>query len=82
MTRRYLISRPFRNASGWTSDDHTREVLEFEKHWDPYVRRLFGCALTGPFDETNCSPGAQERDVKSYMRARRAAMRVFDLKEK
>lgn len=56
-------------------------ALAFEKWWGPFVRKLFGCNLTGPTDETNCEVARRERDYAAFSKSREAAKPLFDFKD-
>lgn len=64
------------------SEEFYRRVLEVEKHWDIFVRRLFGChpapAVTGP---DTCSPHLGDIDYTSYSKWTRAAKKLMEEKD-
>lgn len=65
-----------------TFDEPQVRALAFEKHWDPYVRRLFGCAAAGDTNLTSCRIRQGSIDYREYASARDAAKLLFDLKDK
>jgi hypothetical protein len=58
-----------------------RRALVFEKHWDPFIRRLFGCELEGPTTAETCRPALGQVDRREYERARNAAKKLFELRD-
>ncbi len=62
--------------------DHLVRALGFERHWNPYFRKLFGCPLEGLADGTNCKPALGWTDYREYRKARSEAKKLFDLVER
>ena len=58
------------------------KVLEFEKHWDIFVRNLFGCQKTGETNSDTCKPSNGSINYSEWTRARNAAKKLFELEDK
>lgn len=58
-----------------------RRVVEFERHWDVFIRKLFGCPLNKVLvePEAECSLAAGMMDLRGYQKAREAAKKLFKL---
>lgn len=58
------------------------KALAFEKHWDVYIRNLFGCKpapeVTSPY---TCNPSIGFVDYAAFIRSRSAAAKLFEFKE-
>lgn len=66
-------------AHAATVDDTVfRNVLDFEKVWDQFVRALFGCPAEGPVTKETCNPSLGRLDYGAFAKARKAARKVFD----
>lgn len=63
------------------ADPFDARVQEFERHWDRFIRALWGCR---PEDASRaaCRPELGQLDRREYDAARKGAMRLFDLKER
>jgi hypothetical protein len=57
-------------------------VLGFEKHWDIFVRDLYGCNRVGETTLETCKPTQGSINYREWSGARRAAMKLFELGEK
>lgn len=65
--------------------DFLQKVVNFEKHYDPFYRKLAGCppASKRPIlGEGDCRPREGVLDYADFRKARQAAMSLFDLAEK
>lgn len=81
MTRRslfltFLISAP---AVGTSPADieFYRKALEVEKHWDRFIRKLFGCKPEVPTTPENCRPQFGEIDYAAFTKWQRAALKLM-----
>jgi hypothetical protein len=62
-------------------DSHGKDLVDFELAYNPYLRKYFGCPLEGEVSPTTCRASHQQRDYSLYLRSRKLAMKVFDLRE-
>lgn len=62
-------------------DDLREKVIRFEHKHDPFVRDLFGCAATGPMTEESCFAGRSTINYEKFLAARRAAAKLYSLRE-
>lgn len=62
-------------------DEMREKILRFEKHWNPFCREFFGCPETGMTTVESCI-NTQRVDYEQYFKAKKAAMKLFDLVEK
>jgi hypothetical protein len=64
------------------SEEFYRRVLEVEKHWDVFIRTLFGCqpapSVTGP---DTCRPNLGSIDYSSYSKWMKAARKLMEEKD-
>jgi hypothetical protein len=83
--RRFLtIFLPARAARAHTpvaDREFLERVVEMERHWDVFYRRLAGCPETGPATEETCRPALGRLDHAAFVRSRRAAARLFDFRD-
>ncbi len=56
------------------------DLLAFEVEWQKFLQHLYGCPTVGLID-MQCKPMLGEINYKYWERARKAAMRLFKLKE-
>jgi hypothetical protein len=56
--------------------------MNFEKHWNLFVRRLVGCPDDGELSAEICKSHKAYLDRKEFKAARNAAKKLFDLEEK
>lgn len=63
-------------------DDLRISALEFDRHWDTYIRKLFGCDLKGPTTPETCLESRATVDYMAFKRSRERAKKVFDLVER
>jgi len=62
-------------------DEQCKHALELDKHFDVYLRSLFGCPATGAVNDANChQPGIGVKGDE-YLKARAAAKKLFGFKE-
>ena len=59
--------------------DLMRDVIRFEHPHDRFVRKLFGCPLTGEINDTNCNSALSSIDYADYAKARKAAAALYSL---
>lgn len=64
-------------AQGPNLDELKLRVYEFEKHYDIFFRKLYGCPAQGQLSEKVCRAGQGTIDYKEYELARRAAKKLF-----
>ncbi len=76
MTRRAFV---IKLSGGSTYDDLRLSVIEFEKHWDRFVRRLFGCRPDGEISPDTCKPAEGSIDYAAFSAVRKVARKLFDL---
>jgi hypothetical protein len=58
-------------------DDLKTRVWNFEKHYDIFVRKLYGCPLTGPATKDNCLYKNSTVDYAAFTKAQAAAKKLF-----
>lgn len=63
-------------------DDLALRALRFDKPWNVFIRKLFGCPETGLTNRETCNMSYAVRDEAAYERARREAKRMFGLRER
>lgn len=57
-------------------------VVAFEQVWNPFVRKLAGCPLEGVLvSPKQCNLTLSSWDYHLFLRSRKAAAKLFDLKE-
>lgn len=78
MTRRSLLTLAFGRAN--SVDEFCERLLAHEKHYDPLIRKAFGCRPTGDMTPENCSTARRELSYGDFMRARKAAARLYGFK--
>ncbi len=81
MTRRTLLAIPLAVGRLPDFDDLRAKVIEFERAWDIFVRKLFGCRLEGELSAETCDVAEGTVDYAAFSRARRAARKLFELKD-
>lgn len=62
-------------------DDFVRRAMKLESHWNLFIRRLAGCPDQGSVNELVCTL-SKKIDYAEYSEARKAAIALFDLKER
>lgn len=65
-----------------TETDLARNSLEFDQHWDRFLREEFGCPSRGYFEGADCHKARGFVDYKEWRKARALAKRLFDLADK
>ncbi len=61
--------------------DIVPDILEFEKHWTPFLYKLAGCVQNRTFAPPVCEKSKREIDHILFLKARKAAAKLFDLRE-
>jgi hypothetical protein len=59
-------------------DNLRQRVFEFEKHYDKFFRKLFGCPEKGAIFPENCNSNLGVISVQDYNNARKASKKLFD----
>jgi hypothetical protein len=59
-------------------DNLRHRVFEFEKHYDKFFRKLFGCPEKGAIFPENCNSNLGVISVQDYNNARKASKKLFD----
>lgn len=62
-----------------SSGDLNERVINFEKHWNLFVRRLVGCPDDGELTVEICKAHKAYLDRKEFTAARNAAKKLFGL---
>jgi hypothetical protein len=70
-------------AKPYVSSDLQPKVVAFEKFWDPFVRKLFGCSPdpTVPINHETCVQSRSEIDYTLFTKSRKAAANIFDFSD-
>lgn len=78
-----LILGTWMNAKGETTgfDAAKRDAVSFDKHWDVYVRDLFGCPHEGPTNGNTCEKTLSRLNAAEFAKARNAAKSTFGLRD-
>jgi hypothetical protein len=58
--------------------DFPARLIAFHQLYDPFFRDYFGCAAHET-DPSRCDPKTGHMDYAEYSKARKAAMKLFDL---
>jgi hypothetical protein len=58
-----------------------KNAYELEVHWNIFVRDLWGCQRDGETTAETCHPSEGVVNYKEYMAARKAAKKLFELRE-
>lgn len=74
-----LILIPWATAA---EPDIVPDILAFEKSWTPFLFKLAGCEQPRTFQKPVCDKSKREMDTALFLKARKAAAKLFDLKEK
>ena len=64
--------------AGHGTDDLGLRLARFHTHYDPFMRKYFGCP-TGAHELTECNPHMSAIDYREFREACRAAVRLFEL---
>jgi len=78
---RFIIVLYLAQITSATQADIVPDILEFEKSWTPFLYKLAGCQMSRTFERPSCDPAKREIDHLLFLKARKAAIKVFDLKE-
>jgi len=69
-------------ATNTSSQDNIyKRSVDFDIHWNSFIRELFGCPKTGGTDATVCQLQTGHINYAAFLKARREAMKLFDLTE-
>lgn len=63
-------------------DEFTSRVLAFEKHWNVFVRRLFGCPDEGDTRQTGCHLARSKNELGEFEASREKAKPLFGLEDR
>jgi hypothetical protein len=77
----FLAARTARAHIPVADREFLERVVEMEREWDLFYRRLAGCPDKGPADEMTCQPARGRLDYAAFERSRRAAARLFDFRD-
>lgn len=61
--------------------DIVPDILAFEKHWTPFLYKLAGCTQTRTFEKPVCDKSKREMDTALFLKSRKAAAKLFNLKD-
>lgn len=64
------------------TDELAYKIVDFNGPYQRFARAYFGCPAEGYMEESDCRPALGRMDYKAWERARKEAMRLFDLREK
>ncbi len=78
---RFVLVLYLAQITSATQADIVPDILAFEKHWTPFLYKLAGCEQTKTFERPVCAPSKRELDRVLFLKARKAAAKLFDLKE-
>lgn len=79
--KRFLISMLFVLSSpAQTRSDLTADLAAFHEHYNVFMRDYFGCPKNA-VDIAECVPTNAVMNYKEYRASRKAAMKLFGLKE-
>jgi hypothetical protein len=67
-------------AASTSREDLASRVVEFHRHYNPFSRALLGCPK-GAREMEECDPRQGSIDYAEYVKARKLAMRLFDLRD-
>ena len=76
-----LAARTARAHSPVADREFLERVVEMERQWDIFYRRLAGCPDKGLADEATCRSARGTLDYAAFMKSRRAAARLFDFRD-
>lgn len=68
-------------ASNAVTDELVPRAMKLESHWNLFIRRLAGCPDQGSVNERVCNL-SRKIDYAEYSEARKAAMVLFELRER
>ena len=78
---RFIIILYLAQITSASQADMVPDIIEFEKHWTPFLYKLTGCAMTRTFEPPVCDKAKREIDHVLFLKARKAATKLFDLRE-
>ena len=79
---RFIIVLYLAQITSASQADIVPDILEFEKSWTPFLYKLAGCEQPRTFQKPVCDKSKREMDTVLVLKARKAAAKLFDLKEK
>ena len=79
---RFIIVLYLAQITSASQADIVPDILEFEKSWTPFLYKLAGCEQPRTFQKPVCDKSKREMDTVLFLKARKAAAKLFDLKEK
>jgi hypothetical protein len=53
-------------------------IQKFEKHWQVFLKELFGCKDVGLVSPESCKPSEGKIDYAAWEKARKAAKDMFE----
>jgi hypothetical protein len=62
-------------------DELRDRSINFERNWNPFVRKLFGCPVVGEVSQETCKPYRAEVDIAAFEKCREAAKKLFRLRD-
>ncbi len=78
MTRFFLLFITLTlSAQSPAVDELKRRIYEFEKHYDVFFRKLYGCPAKGQLSDEVCKPGQGTIDYRAFELSGRAAKKLF-----
>lgn len=78
---RFLLILYLAQITSATEADIVPDIIAFEKHWTPFLFKLAGCEQTRTFERPVCEISKREFDRLLFLKSRKAAAKLFDLKE-
>lgn len=80
-----ILSVTFAAQEGVYAQAHADELraraIEYEKPWNLYVRRLFGCPDDGEVTRETCNVTLGRTDYREFQRAREQAKKLYQLRD-
>tara|TARA_R110000868_G_scaffold4119_14_gene25051 strand:+ start:5037 stop:5276 length:240 start_codon:yes stop_codon:yes gene_type:complete len=70
-----FISSLFANSP--TIDELRENIFVFEKHYDVFFRKFYGCPSEGQLSNDVCKPGRGVVDYVAFDKAGKAAKKLF-----
>lgn len=70
-----LILPVFANSP--TIDELRGNIFAFEKHYDVFFRKFYGCPAQGQLSNEVCKPERSYVDYKAFSEASKAAKKLF-----
>lgn len=75
------FSGPAGESASTAPENLTPLVLDFERHHNPFIRKLFGCPAAGPISAETCRPAHATFSYGDFLAARHRAARLYSLDE-